>query len=112
MPTRCRDFQSAFDRFLSFHIREIRFFIVRLFENLLEIDSGRRNRRIPFQKSGRLAQIPNRNDVQPIDDRGFRRIFEGNNKTRPFVARACNAIGKTPLTGRSAPVSASSPTMT
>ena len=70
-----------------------------------------RERTLPGEELEGLAQILDAIDVEAIDDAASRAFASGTMRAFFPARRAAMATGSTPLTGRTAPLSASSPTM-
>ena len=82
MPAGGGDFQGALDRFLCLDFRHVDLFRERLLEDFGEIDFGGVDFYFPFQKSDRFAQVADRNDLQTVHHRRFRRIFHRHQQSR------------------------------
>ena len=106
------DLQRALDRFLALDFGEIQF-VSSCWWNI-----SRRSTRVgeslisPSRKCGGFAEVLDGNDLQAGDDGGFGRVLGRDEQPTLALDRARRAMGKTPLHGRTAPLSASSPTIT
>jgi hypothetical protein len=88
------DFQSPLDRFLSFHFGKIKFVIVRLLENFVDINFGWGDFYLPFEKIGRLTKIADWNDLQPGDDCRFGGVVGRNEHARFSLGSGAQGDGQ------------------
>ena len=85
MSARGGNFQSAFYVFLALDLGKIQIVVVYLIEDFGNVHLGRSDFVFAFQKTGGLAQILNRDDLQALDDRGLRGVFRRNEHADPAV---------------------------
>lgn len=99
----------ALDEVLPFHFREVQLLAAICGE--IERLSGELKFALPRQELESLSQVADAIHLDSLDNRGFADICLGNEHRFFRFRRASIAIGKTPLIGRTSPLSASSPAM-
>jgi hypothetical protein len=74
VPTGCGDGQGPFGVFLAAHVGEVALVAAALGEGARQVDGHRLDRQFPSEHAHRLGETAHRNDVQPLDHAGFRRV--------------------------------------
>ena len=82
VPSSRRNFHTAFNGFLAFHIREIKFGKIQVFVKfVLHIDDGAFQRFVFIKKSDYFLDVFHSIDFQIRYDCGFLGVLDGQNKT-------------------------------
>ena len=96
--------------FLPLHVGKIDLVTSCLLKNLRGVLAQRNEFAFARNKFGDFAQIARGVNVDSLNHSGFRSIVRRDDETALLRSRAQSAMGNTPLTLRTSPLRASSPT--
>jgi hypothetical protein len=112
MTTGSGDLQRALNGFLAFDLGKIDFLLMVLLKNLPDVDLGRGDLGFTLKEAHSLAQILNGDDLEAGNDGSLRRVFRRDKNANFALFARVQRYRQNSFDRRTAPVSASSPTIT